>query len=308
MFNKLSNKNLGVIFTLLLVIVIFLLFYDGGKTSRTFRENLVEIDTSAVTAIYIYPKSENHKEVKLFKDSDQWKVVLGENKTASIPSGKTTNLFQQLLTIKPKRLAARSSEKWNEYQVDSTGTRVVVEEDGEVTLDIILGKFEFKQPRSMSTFVRLTGDTDVFEVDGFLEITFNQNADSYRDNRIVKSAFEKWQRLTFDYPDASSFQIAKVNGKWLMNSVETDSAETQKYLSQLARMSSSNFVDEFESEGKTPTHKLSIETEEGDEIIVTGYSLGGDFIIKSSQNEESNFDGMKNNLMEKIFVGEKKFF
>ena len=45
---------------------------------RTFREVLVNIDTSAVTEILIYPKSQNHNEVKLFKAKEDWMRVLGD--------------------------------------------------------------------------------------------------------------------------------------------------------------------------------------------------------------------------------------
>ena len=88
------------------------------KTERTFREVLVDIDSSAVTEILIYPKSQNHKEVKLFKDKDGWRVTLVSGGSAKVADQRITSLFGQLLAIKPKRLAARDESKWNELQVD----------------------------------------------------------------------------------------------------------------------------------------------------------------------------------------------
>ena len=69
MFRNVNNKILGLIFAILLIVAVLLLLFEGGKNERTFREVLVNIDTTAVTEILIYPKSKEHKEVKLFKEA-----------------------------------------------------------------------------------------------------------------------------------------------------------------------------------------------------------------------------------------------
>ena len=63
-----NNKTLGIIFGILLVVAGFIFIFQSGKDERTFREVLVDIDTSAVTQIIIYPKSQKPNEVKLFKE------------------------------------------------------------------------------------------------------------------------------------------------------------------------------------------------------------------------------------------------
>jgi hypothetical protein len=244
MFSKISNKNLGLAFAALLILVIIIFVTDGGRNERTFREELVTIDTSTVTEILIYPKSIGHKEVKLYKEEKVWKVNLDNEKTAVVPQSKVSNLFAQLLPIKPKRLAARGQDKWGGFQVDSTGTRVKIVENGKTTLDIILGRFSFKQPRSMSTFVRLAKDADIYEVDGFLEMSFNQDANYFRDGTVINDNFQNWTRISFDYPADSSFQMIKVNEKWMSGNVELDSADTEKYLRQLARLTGTGYIDD----------------------------------------------------------------
>ena len=144
-----------------------------------------------------------------------------------------------------------------EFEVDSSATRVIVKEGGNTTLDIMIGKFLFQQPRSVSTYVRLNGDADVYLVDGFISMTFNQGADSYRNNIIVKGDPKNWDQLVFSYPADSSFQLSKINDKWLSNGVPLDSAKTEKYLSQLARLTNSNFVNDFNSESVSPIYKLT---------------------------------------------------
>ena len=63
--------------------------------------------------------------------------------------------------------------------VDTAGTRVKVFEGNDNTLDLIVGKFAFKQPRQMNTYVRLNGENEVYETEGFLDMAFNQKPDDF---------------------------------------------------------------------------------------------------------------------------------
>ncbi|OGU55207.1 MAG: hypothetical protein A2V66_00655 [Ignavibacteria bacterium RBG_13_36_8] len=306
MFSKITNKNLLIVFSVLVVLLLVIILWDGGKGERTFRETLVDIDTSSVTEILLYPKSQNHNEMKLFLQDEQWKVILADGKEARVPKSKITNLFAQLSAIIPKRLAARDQSKWGEFQVDSTGTRIKILEDGDVTLDLILGKFSFQQPRSMSTFVRLANDVDIYEVDGFLEMSFNQNANSFRDGALLHGDFEKWENLSFEYPADSSFQMFKMKDKWMANYMPADSAKTVRYLRQLSNISSSNFLDDMKPESlEKPNYKVTIKTTEGNILEIDGYKEDSRFIIVSSDNKDTYFDGNQNKLGEKIFIGIK---
>ncbi len=298
-----SNKTLVILLVVLAVAAIIIYFPSGDKTERTFKTELVEIDTSAVTEIIIAPKSMNGDSFKIYKESDQWKVTLADGKIAIVPKEKADRLIDQIRTITPKRLAARSKTKWAEFEVDSSATRVIVKEGGSTTLDILIGKFLFQQPRSVSTYVRLSDDNDVYLVDGFLSMSFNQAADTYRDNVVIKGDPNKWDQLVFNYPADSSFQMSKVDGKWMSNNTALDSAKTEKYLSQLSRMTNSNYIDDFNPESTSPNYEHIIKNIDGTIAAVKGYQVDSLIVINSSMNKESYFDASKNNFMQKLFVG-----
>jgi hypothetical protein len=306
MFQTVNNKILGIIFGVLLLAAIFLFLFDGGKNERTFRDVLVNIDTSAVTEILIYPKSQNHKEVKLYKGENEWRVTLPSGGSAQVTNQRIRDLFTQLEAIKPKRLAARDESKWNELQVDSTGSRVKVFQGSQLSLDLVIGRFSFQQPRTMNTFVRLYNDKDVYEVDGFLDMTFNQGANIFRDGTVIKSDYNTWQQFQFTYPSDSSFQLIKSGNSWLLNGKATDSLKTANYLNRLANLSNNSFVDNVKIDpSSTPAYSLNITTSDLKFIEIKGYQDSTSFLIHSSQNPEAWFEG--SSLSKNIFVGKSSF-
>lgn len=306
MFRKLNNSTLVIIFFVLLIVVAGILFFDSGN-ERTFRDVLVDIDTTSVTEIHITAKANNFKPVRLFKQDDNWFVELPNGKNAPVSNQRIEQTFKQLTAIVPKRLAARGKDKWSSFQVDSSGTRVKVMEGDKTTLDLIIGRFNYQQqPRSISTYVRLANDNDVYEVDGFLSMTFNQNADAFRNGTIVKADYNSWKQLQFTYPADSSFTLTNNNGKWFIDQAETDSAKTVTFLRTLANLSRNNFADSIDISGKTPGYKLSISNANLEFTEVDAYVDPNSTVITTSQNPDTKFDGRT--FFKNIFVSKKSFF
>ncbi len=306
MFNKNSNKTLWIIFVVLFIATILIFSSESTKRERTFDKDIIKIDTSAVTEILLYPKSQKGKEVKLTKVGNEWNVIAENGKKYKTPKAKVKNLLVQILRIKPKRLAARSKDKFAKYEVlDSVATRVAVKEGDKETLNLIIGKFAFQQPRSMSTFVRLAGSNDIYEVDGFLDMIFNKTVNNFRDETVIKSDKSKWNRLTFELPN-ETYELENNGKTWLLNGIPTDSAKTAIALSTLARITNSNFVDIENNKLPKIESKLTIENDLGKPIIVTAFKDSSNYIIHSSQNVENYFNGK--NLGDKIFLTKDKFF
>lgn len=295
MFNTKSNKILWIIFGLLLVGTILIFTTESTKKERSFKKNIVQIDTSKVTEILISPKTNKDNEVKLVKSGNNWNVITEGGKQYLVPKSKIINLFNQLMIIKPKRLASRSKEKFNEYEVnDSTSTRIVVSEGSNKVLNLIIGKFAFKQPRSMSTFVRLADETDIYEVEGFLDMSFNKKVNDFRDETVINSDKNKWNKLRFEFSNSESFEVVNNGNAWLLEGEITDSTKTDKVLNDLVRLTNTSYNDDV-TENTLPSieSKLIIENDLGDPIVITSYRDASRYIIHSSQNKESYFDGEK---------------
>ena len=307
MFKKASNNILSLVFVALLLVVVILFFFDSGKNERTLREVLVDIDTSAVTQILIFSKANNYQPTKVFKQNDKWLVELKNGKTASVTDQKISQTLSEISGIVPKRLAARNKEKWGEFQVDSSGTRVQVFEGNDLSLDIVIGRFNYQQQmRSVSTYVRLHNDIDVYEVDGFLAMTFGKDANAFRDGTVVKDDSNSWTKLQFDYPADSSFTLNKMNNKWYINGNETDSAKTVAYLRKISNFTQNRFVDDdVIQSGQKSTYKLTISTDKLEFIELSAYVDSTNYVIISSENPETQFDGKS--FGSTFFVGAKSF-
>ena len=309
MFNKISSKALTTIFVVLLVLAAIYIYFDSSREERSFKRNIVNIDTSKVTALSIYPKANNHKEIKIYRTGNNWNIQLTNNNSVPADNSKIKNLINQLFEIKANSVAAQDESKWSEFQVDTSGTRVKVFEGNENTLDIILGKFAYQQPRTMMTYVRVKGDKNVYETNGFLAFSFNQKPDYFRNSTLINDDMSHWNRLTFTYPDNSSFQLTKdTTNHWHINKIKIDSSKTANFLKTLSHLTGSDFVNNpDESLLNKAANTLTIESSALGAITLSAYINSTDYIIHSSQNPDAYFNGNKNNLKEKIFVGENYF-
>lgn len=292
MFNNFTNKKLTITFGILLLIVAVVIFIDKSGTESTFNQDLVSIDSSKVSKIVLYPKSQNHKEVKLLKQNNKWQVQVSANDFKNIPLGKINELISSALKIVPLRLAAKNESKWKDYQVDTSGTRVEFYEGDEKTLDIVIGKFTFQQPRNMTSYVRLTDDKEVYAVEGFLEFIFNKPTHSFRNENLVTTTSDELKKITLNYKPDSSFTLEKQNDKWIIDGETADSAKAADYIRTISSLSSTEFADGAQLSNQS-VGTLNLETMSNKSVTVSILQNNSRYYIKSSQNKDELFYGGK---------------
>lgn len=320
MFRKIKNRNLFILFLVLVAGVTVLLISERKSGERNFKSRLVQFDTTAVKGIYITPRAQNSRTITLEKVNGDW-VVVNNQKDYKANTGRVKELLQTLLELSPKSLTATKKERWAQYEVtDSLGTRVVVRDNkGKELADVIIGKFEYqasrqqqnamqmrgRQPQgAMQTHVRNADEKDVYLVDGFLNMTFNREWESFRDNTIIKSASTKWNKLVYQYPADSSFILQRENSNWMLDGQLADSAKVVQFVNRLDSQSGNNFVDDPVSQTSDPVYSLRIEGEQMDPIEVNAYPADSThrFLIQSSQNKGIYFSSPKGQLVQNIFV------
>lgn len=300
MFRKINNKILVIIFAALLVLVVFIELMDAKKGNRTFKNELVKVAAETVTSIEIYPKATNGNQIKIFRENNMWKAE-SEGKTYNADAAIAGRMISELNSLKPKSVAATKKESWEKFEVtDSLGTRVKLIKGSEVLADVTIGKFSFSQPRNTTSYIRLTGDKEVYGVDGMLAMSFNRNLNAFRDRTIIKSNKKDWTKLTFGYPADSSFVLEKKGDKWIVGDLETDSALVAGYFTKIANLTDASFTET--KPVITSTHRLTIEGNNGmQNVEIDGFFLDSDnFVLTSSQNPGSYFNNSE--TAKKVFV------
>jgi hypothetical protein len=317
MYRKMNIRRLILLVVILLLVVGGLTLKEYFKGERSYRTNVMTIDTAQVTSITISSAIPYSNTIKLYLDQKQWKAR-GNGNTYSADPGIMKNLITDLAQLKIEALAGTSRNNWSEFQVnDSSAIKVSIEEKGKKKKKILfIGKFSYQQPSNqyerqgkMSTFVRLAGEDETYSVQGFLRMNFAPDINNYRNKFLLKSNSELFSKLTFTYPDDSSFILTKDNKKWLIDGIPVDSSKLDSYFADLERLSSYEFADTIKH---NPQSFLTLKIEGPTlpsplELNALLALSGSGYLIHSSYNPEALFNGSSQNLASKIFKGKKSF-
>lgn len=316
MYKKSKINTLFIVFVILLIIVAVIKLIEYSSGDRTFKSDIASIDTSAVTIIKFYAKSENFKEVKLEKAGKAWKILY-EKKTMSADKNTIKSLLSELSKMKVEQIAATDKSKWKDYQVDEKqGTRVKIEGKGDLLSDFIIGKFSYsRSPNpymrqgSMATYVRFMNDDKVYAVSGYLSMAFNRGVNSFRNGQLTNLKKDNISKFSFIYPGDSSFVLVKNGKKWMINDGFADSAKAENYINRICRLYNENFIDDFVlSNLAKPYCTIRIEGSNFNLVEIKSYNIDPSHksIITSTMNESEKFDGNKNNFFGTTFVGKSK--
>ena len=318
MFKKLNVKVLIILLIILLGVYFISEMFDTDE--RSFRSKLADFDNSNVTTLII--ESSKGDKVKVVKENDMWKVV-SEGKSYLADEETINNNLNILNNLKVKRVAATDKSKWTEYQVvDTMAVRLIVEENNDEVLNMFIGKFSYKQPDNVqqqnpnqrqqpiiTSFVRLDDDDIIYAVDGFLKMNFNADINSYRYKKLTDLNRNDIEKLDFSSILNKPFVLSKQDGKWFVNGIQADSSKTVKYLSTIAKLSSSSFVyDVSENELPSSAFTLKIEGNNFNPIEIKAFPADSvnQYLISSTNVDNALFSGSTSKLFERIFVGEGK--
>jgi len=311
MSKKFDNRILFSVLILLVVVFLVARFLKTGKTEKSFKTELFTLDTADVSTILIYPKAENLEEIRFSRDGINWTVTKGEI-TSDAGENSVKSLLAQLMEVKPKRLAARSKDKWEEFQLtDSLATRIkVIEKGGKETIDLMIGKFTYQQSNNPyggrgnimgTTYVRLWDEEEVYAVDGFLSMSINREFSTWRDQRVVNTRKKDVTKLIFTYPADSGFIAIKKDTLWMINDYAVDSLAMDQFLSSLSYTNHSDFADDFKPL-LNPDFQLTIEGNNFSPLSIQAFMLPDDqYVINSSLNPKSYFRSDIEGLFSRIF-------
>jgi len=277
---KFNNKILGAIFLALLLLYIFKKFISKPEV-RSFKEFIVQVDTSMVDKIDIYHKGNSEPSLgSSYKaESDQINALLG---------GMTG--------IKPKQLISKDPQKLKDYELeDDTGVKLEVFGKGKKLESFIIGRFNFdQQARTATSYLRSTDENDIYSADGFLSMSFNKKLDDFRNKKLFKNlSVDNINKIVLQ-DGSMTYEISKdLDNNWLNSSGSAvDSLKAQSYLNSLPNMSGSEFSSLHTIEDSTPLSTLTFITDKQLTIAVktvVDSEKEGSFLLASSLNPGSVF-------------------
>lgn len=307
-----NNKTLVIVLVFLLAVFLFGKYFRQGKRENTLKKNAIELDTSLVTKIDLYPVAEKGNVLNFYKMGNTWRIKKGKI-DAPVDEGHVKNLLTEAVRIKPGQLVAKSEDKWSDYQVnDSLGTRVQFFSDEKKLMDLYIGKFSYKQTQNPyggrqggnivgTSYYRKAGEKEVYATDGFLSFTFNQDFNSWRDQRLLQLNKKDITRLNFEYFADSSFTVQKADSVWMIGSLRVDSLKMDNYLGKLRNQRKSDFIDDFHP-GNQPACQLTIEGNIMNTIVLKAYNDNGEWVFNSSLNPEAYFVDKDKSLVGEILI------
>lgn len=301
-----NNKKLLIVFLSLLG-VYFLSQYGFKKQTRSFKTELIQVDTAKVTAIMIYPKSDNQEELTLNRNGEGWTVSKG-NLTTAANEGAVKSLLNNLALIKTKRVAAKSPEKWKDYEVEeTTGSRIKAYAGDDLVADFIVGRFNYnQQTRQGLSYLRLTKGEETYAVDGFLSMTMGQGFDAYRNKQLIKVDQNQLTQIALNTLGLT--EIYQKNGsQWLKDGTAIDSTKMANYLNGIQTISGSTFVNDFNETATTAALYQTLSLEGNNittPIIIKAFrdtTNTPSYILHSSLNPDGYFSSEESGIYKRIF-------
>ncbi len=284
------------------------------KSERTLKTEVVEVDTSRVSAILLYPRAEEGKELEFTRKGSSWNVSM-EGLAAPANRELVKNILAELQDLKVEQLVARSPGSWDQYQVsDSLGTRIVLREGKDKVLDLVVGRFHYQQSPGGTnmygqnrgtgkTYIRLGGEDEVYMADGFLAMSVNQGFNRWRDQTVTRLNTPAVSRIICDYPADTGFIAEKTGTGWLVGGLPADSASMDAYLRGVARKSHSEFFDGDRPAGG-PDFSVTFEGENMPARSVTAHlQPDSTLLLHSSMNPDTWFRIERNELFRDLFPG-----
>lgn len=302
-----NNKVLLAILVLLLAVFAFSKMFMGSENS-SFDPVIIKVDPAAVTKIKIQSKADQQQEAVLTKSDENW-VLLKDGQTYQADAEAINNLLGQMTAIKTNYIAAKSADKWSEYELQADqSSHLTVYAGNQELADFYVGKFSVnQQAQQITSFFRVSDKEDIYAVIGMAGMMFGQGADNYRNKKLLDLTVADINSLNYDGDQV--YQIKKDQGLWLLDGdAAIDSTKARNFLMNLASMSGDQFIafDEKLHTDKLLKTLTITGNNLAEPVVVRCWrddSLTKPFVIQSSQHPTSYFTSDSTRLFTRLFKG-----
>lgn len=315
MSGQFNNRVLWLVFLLLVTVFIVSRFTRVRQGDATLMTKVVSIDTSQVSFFSLSPRAEGGQRIDFTRSAQGWSVTRGEVTAPASPQA-VRNLLAEIALLRAEQLVSRDQEKWPDYHVnDSLGSRIVIKEGNRVSLDLVVGRFQYQPPPqnnmnrygqnqvSGKTYIRLAGEDAVYSVEGFFALSVNRAFNQWRNNIVSRVNSARLSSLRFEYPADSGYVARKTEDDWQVAGLAADSASMEHYLNRLRNLTHSDFEDAFRPDGEAD-YRLTMEGDNMTPVIIRAFAVqDSTYLVNSSLNPSTWFRTRSEPLMHELYPG-----
>jgi len=266
------NKSTVVLLGVLIVLggIAFLLLQQPGEQSLTesAKERFLEVDSADVIGVAITSPS---TQVSLARSGGEW--VLDRPSRYRADQKAVGDLIRQIQDLSVNSVISENPEKQSVFQVDSTGTTIVVQTETGDTASFILGK---TGPAMTDVYARREGSHRVVLVDAAISLASHRPVKDWRDHTITEIPNEEVTEIAFQYGD-TTFTLTWSDSAWSVDGQPANEWTSRSVVATLSDLDADDFLEAPPSPMPRLTATLSFagmklyfhESQETDRYIVT---------------------------------------
>lgn len=227
--------------TLVVILVVLLLVYwmvESEKPVVSTDQQFISADSASITKLVIHSAT---NDVTLDKQGGVWMV---EGDKPYPANERTLGLaLSKFAQMSKKALISERPEKFTDMEVDdSLGVKVTVYV-GDKPTTIYIGK---AGPTFQTSYVRLDGSNEIWEVAGNHRSSFDKKREDWRDKTINHYEMTDFQKFTLNYPD-HSFTLEQLDTLWQINTgtqlIDGDAKLVERLTRMISRINAVDFAD-----------------------------------------------------------------
>lgn len=267
-----------------LVAALGLMWWLGERSTaeegpRTFREELVAVDTAALQTFTIVPPRLLRAPLRFERDSLGWNVSQ-EGRTTPAFSRPLNELLAALHRMRPFSMPGADPATLERYGLtDSLATKIEIPGRDPITLRVGIATAGVER----ATAIMREGDPNVYLIPGDITSIIAMDLKAWIPKPMVNGDPGNWQRITFTFPGNNSYALERSGAEWLVDGRPADQERVEKYLYALALYYGYDLVNPADTLHARPVYRLQVDDRSREApITLTIYEVGHRLIARSS--------------------------
>jgi hypothetical protein len=286
------SNNVRTRTLLIVVIALAAIWYIGDRYGmrakvRTFRDVVMTLDTADITSFTIEARRRDRIPLAFEKHQGQWRLV-ADGDTIRVENTAVLDVLGPLGDMRVKRLVGTMDQVKDRYELtDSSCERLSLRFADGTTRHLRVGRSTFG-PNGPWSYVNVTGEKEVFAIEGKLSLATEMKVDDWRPRTIVNGDPANWTRVHFTFYD-NDYSFIRSGDTWNMDGMTVDTMRVRKYLGSLAVSKAHLFAKGVSVNGLPEVCRLEVtDTSRKVPIVVRVFATpAGRMILYSSLNPDN---------------------